>query len=87
MKPFRPYLKEIPSGELFYRKKIFVPKPEVCDNLCPLNPGKRGLVEKSLVEKMAVERKPGGKKAWSVLEKMEKKPGVFFFFSFDTYQD
>ena len=35
---------------------------------------------------MAVERKPGGKKAWSVLEKMEKKPGVFFF-RFDTYQD
>ena len=35
-------------------------------------------MEKSLVEKMAVERKPGGKKAWSVLEKMEKKPGVFF---------
>ena len=26
---------------------------------------------------MAVERKPGGKKAWSVLDKMEKKPGVF----------
>ena len=25
---------------------------------------------------MAVER--SGKKAWSVLEKMEKKPGVFF---------
>ena len=25
-----------------------------------------------------VERKPGGKKAWSVLEKKEKKPGVFF---------
>ena len=25
-----------------------------------------------------MERKPGGKKAWSVLEKMEKKPGVFF---------
>ena len=25
-----------------------------------------------------MERKPGGKKAWSVLEKMEKKSGVFF---------
>ena len=25
-----------------------------------------------------MERKPGGKKASSVLEKMEKKPGVFF---------
>ena len=25
-----------------------------------------------------MEKKPGGKKAWSVLEKMEKKPGVFF---------
>ena len=39
---------------------------------------------------MTVERKPGGKndggkKAWYVLEKMEKKPGVFF--SFDTYED
>ena len=32
-------------------------------------------MEKSLVEKMAVEKKPGGKKAWSILEKMEKKPG------------
>ena len=26
---------------------------------------------------MAVERKPGGKKAWSVLEKIGKKSGVF----------
>ena len=38
---------------------------------------------------MAVERSgknPGGKKAWSVLEKMEKKSLVSFF-RFDTYQD
>ena len=27
-----------------------------------------------------MERKPGGKKAWSVLEKMFKMPGVFFRF-------
>ena len=25
-----------------------------------------------------MERKPGGKKAWSVLKKNGKKPGVFF---------
>ena len=32
-----------------------------------------------------MEKKPGGKKAWSVLEKMEKS--LVSFFRFDTYQD
>ena len=47
------------------------------------NPGKKAWWKKILVEKMAVERsgkKPGGKKAWCVLEKMEKKPCVGFPF-------
>ena len=34
--------------------------------------------EKSLVEKKPGRKNGSGKKAWSVLEKMEKKPGVFF---------
>ena len=42
------------------------------------NPGKKAWWKKSLVEKISVKRKPGGKKAWSILEKMEKKPDVFF---------
>ena len=40
------------------------------------NPGKKAWWKKWQWKE--VERKPGGKKAWSVLEKMEKKPGVFF---------
>ena len=43
-----------------------------------------GTQKKSLVEKMRVERKPGGKKAWwkeslVCFEKHGKKPGVSFF--------
>ena len=45
--------------------------------------GKKAWWKKSLVEKMAVERKPGSKKAWSVLEKMKKS--LVSFFRFDTY--
>ena len=51
-----------------------------------VNPGEKAWWKKSLVEKMAMERKPGGKKPWSVLEKMEKKAWCHFF-RFDTYQD
>ena len=42
-----------------------------------------GAQKKSLVEKMTVERKPGGRKAWCVLKNTEKKPGVFFFCTHD----
>ena len=50
-----------------------------------MNPGKKAWWKKSLVEKMAVEKKPGGKKDWSILEKMEKS--LVYFFRFDTYQN
>ena len=47
-----------------------------------------GAQKKSLVEKMTVERKPGGRKAWwkeslVCFEKHGKKAWCFFFFFFE----
>ena len=46
--------------------------------------GFKGAQKKSLLEKMTVKRKPGGKnnsgkKAWCVLKNIGKKPGVSYF--------
>ena len=40
--------------------------------------GKKAWWKKKPGRKNGSGKKPGGKKAWSILEKMEKKPGVIF---------
>ena len=57
---------------------MFIEVPKNCHKHVPMESGEKCLVEKSLVEKMAIQRKPGGKKAWSVLGKNGKKFGGLF---------